>query len=103
MTGARRDAPESAASRALPWPDRGYRARTPGDWSLGALNCEGASGTRGVARPSAVFRALDSVFAACGAFEWVTLLYLAVVNTLIVAFRANLPAAPVYIAIHECI
>jgi membrane-associated phospholipid phosphatase len=53
------------------------------------------------ARPSRISRVIGSVYASCGAFEWVTLLYLAVLNTLIVAFRNNLLSAPVYILIHE--
>ncbi len=82
MTDTLRSASDPEASRALPWLDQGYRVRS-------------------TAKTSRIFRAVDSVFAACGAFEWVTLLYLSLVNTLIVAFGANLPAAPIYIAIHE--
>ncbi len=70
-----------AAASATPWPP------------------EAGAGVRSFS----VARALESVYAACGMFEWVTLLYLAIVNTLLVAFRANLPSAPVYIAIHESV
>jgi membrane-associated phospholipid phosphatase len=103
MREARKNVAEPAESRVLPWPDQGYRARNPRDWSSGVPTQEAATGTGAIARTSAIYRTVDSIFAACGAFEWVTLLYLSLVNTLIVAFRANLPAAPVYIAIHECI
>lgn len=71
---------ESLSARAIPWP---VTSDTP--------------------RTSTLARAVASVYSACGAFEWVTLLYLAVVNTLIVAYRANLPSAPVYIVVHELV
>jgi membrane-associated phospholipid phosphatase len=103
MKHTSRNASEAVASRALPWADRRYGARALRGGSFGALNCEAATGSRDAARVSTIVRARESVFAACGAFEWVTLLYLSIVNTLIVAFRANLPAASIYIVIHECI
>jgi membrane-associated phospholipid phosphatase len=103
MKDTSRNASEAVASRALPWADLRYGARVPRGGSHEAVNCQAATGGRSIAKTPPIFRALDSAFAACGAFEWVTLLYLSIVNTLIVAFRANLLAAPVYIAIHECI
>jgi len=44
-----------------------------------------------------------AIFAACGTFEWVTLFYLAIVNTLILAFHANLSFASQYLVVHEMI
>ena len=43
------------------------------------------------------------ILSACGAFEWVTFFYLTLINTLLIAFQENLPAASVYILIHQSI
>ncbi len=39
----------------------------------------------------------------CGAFEWIALGYLNLLNTLILIFHRNLPHAPVYLALHSAV
>ena len=46
---------------------------------------------------------LDQARAACGAFEWATLVYLGWVIVAIFLFRRNLPAAPIYLLAHVCV
>jgi membrane-associated phospholipid phosphatase len=46
-------------------------------------------------------RALDEFAGACGAFEWVTFIYLAWLNLMVLAFHRNLSHAAVYFAAHS--
>jgi membrane-associated phospholipid phosphatase len=45
-------------------------------------------------------RPLAEICASCGAFEWVTFLYLAWLNTILLLFHRNVPHAALYFAIH---
>ena len=50
---------------------------------------------------SAIAAWLEGIRAACGAFEWVTLFYLSLVNLLIVAGYRNLAHATRYLLVHQ--
>lgn len=66
-----------------------------------------ADGALGRGRPAFVIRRWFSrsvqVFAECGAFEWVALGYLALSGALMVAFRENLPNAPLHLSVHAAV
>jgi membrane-associated phospholipid phosphatase len=80
-------------SRPAPWAQRlGERAIS---WDAAEI-----SAADSCAESLAKSRWLDQVRSACGAFEWVTLAYLAWLGAILIRFHRNIPHAAAYLGVH---
>src|ERR1022692_828459 len=81
------------ASRPAPWAERS------GEQAI-SWDAAGISVADSRADSHAKPRRLDQVRSACGAFEWVTLAYLAWLGAILIRFHRSIPHAAAHLAVH---
>ncbi|MGA8011529.1 MAG: phosphatase PAP2 family protein [Candidatus Acidiferrales bacterium] len=81
------------ASRPAPWAERS------GEQAI-SWDAAGISVADSRADSHAKPRLLDQIRSACGAFEWVTLAYLAWLGAILIRFHRSIPHAAAHLAVH---
>ncbi len=85
------------ASRPAPWAERsGERAIPWNSAGISVADSSAGSCAESLAKP----RWLDQVRSAGGAFEWVTLAYLAWLGAILIRFHRSIPHAAAHLAVH---